>query len=158
MQKQKGFTLIELIAVIVILAILAAIALPRFMDATEEAHRAAVKGTGGALASAVALVRAQWEVNKTKGITAPNTDVAGFGAGDVDTNASGWPLGTGGALDCTELWDGVLQGSAPVIGTDYSAAASGTTCTYTYLLDGRTSGQRTIEYASATGVVTISAD
>lgn len=47
MLKQKGFTLIELIVVIVILGILAATALPKFVDLTGDAQKAAVHGLPG---------------------------------------------------------------------------------------------------------------
>lgn len=161
MQQQKGFTLIELVVVIVILGVLAAVALPRFMDATDDAHRAAVKGTGGALAAGVALVRSQWELNRAKGTTS-NTNVDGFGDGTVDANASGWPIGTatsGDADACVEIWKGVLQGSAPSVATsgtvDYVASGT-TTCTYAYSLDGGST--RSIQYDTTTGVVTIDAD
>ena len=95
MKQQKGFTLIELVVVIVILGVLAAVALPRFMNATEDAHTAAVNGTGGALAAGVALVRSQWELNRVKGIANPNLNVTNFGDGTVDVNANGWPISSG---------------------------------------------------------------
>ncbi|WP_252273483.1 prepilin-type N-terminal cleavage/methylation domain-containing protein [Pseudomonas subflava] len=172
MKNNKGFTLIELVVVIVILGILAAVALPRFMDATEDAHESAVKGAAGALASAVLLVRSQFELNRNggnQGCAGGNCqiDVQGFGNNSVDVNADGWPIGTQrtgtpgvnagmNPAACNQVFTNILQGSAPTVGTaagavDYVTTANGTVCTYTYQHDG---GDDLIEYDASNGEVT----
>lgn len=55
MRNQSGFTLIELITVIVILGALAVIALPRYIDLQDEAEQAATEGVAGNLAAASAV-------------------------------------------------------------------------------------------------------
>ncbi len=58
--SKKGFTLIELVIVIVILGILAAVAIPRFVGLTKEAKISAVKGFAGSLRAAADIVHAKW--------------------------------------------------------------------------------------------------
>ena len=105
-KKQKGFTLIELVVVIAVLGILAAFALPRFVDFTGNANAAARAGFVGSLSSAVGLAKAKYVAQGSTGTVTLDGGTA------ITMNASGWPDVTGtynSVPTCQTLINALLQ-------------------------------------------------
>lgn len=174
-QGQQGFSLIELVIVVIILGLLAVTALPRFLDVTDEAKAANVEGMAGGYATGVALARAQWESQGRP--TQAGVNTVWYDGTQLfltsENRSSATPVSPGYPVDnanrdgasnsetmsgarCVAVWNGILQnppaitaseGAADLAAARYFTNAVGGNCGY-WLVDSlqRTNDGR--DYAS----------
>lgn len=133
-KQQKGFTLIELIVVLVILGILAAFAIPRFAGVNSDARRAAVQGLAGSLRSSTALVHG---LSLARNVTNDTTGLITLEGQAIDI-VNGYPAAAGAkGIAATVLnMEGFVVNnsglSATQIGYSPSSLATSTTCRVVY--------------------------
>ncbi|MBA6414402.1 prepilin-type N-terminal cleavage/methylation domain-containing protein [Colwellia sp. 6M3] len=132
---QKGFTLIELVVVIVILGILAATAAPKFIDLTGDARRSVMEGVQGSINSAVNLAHAKALVSNQTGATGSITIgslsyamVNGYPAALANSTDG---LGVGSLLELDTDSDIEFTDAAPSVFT-HKGTATGDVCTISY--------------------------
>lgn len=125
-RANSGFTLIELIIVIVILGVLSVVALPSFIDLSDDANDAVLQSMNGSYQSVVDQVQLKWEVkgqpqggNNRNG---PQVEISPGLLVTVDRD-SGFPVGSNGIdapnnmsiADCEEVFNDLIE-------TDFTVA------------------------------------
>lgn len=164
MRLSSGFTLIELIVVIVLIGILSVTALPKFIDFSGDASQATFRATASAFKAGVDIIHLKWRIagdNQAQLNFIPIADPSV--GGDLSVNANGFPADTRGTSltlnsdnDCLDVWRAVLDSSDVEVASNDSAVYEAQynndfTCTYSLVSE----PSSTVDYDSTTGNVTI---
>jgi MSHA pilin protein MshB len=158
----NGFTLIELVVVIVMIGFLAVNAIPRFIDLTGQAKQANIEGMAGGFASGVSLARSKWE-SKARPKDANGINFVSYDGTTVyltsedknttpsirpgyivgTSNSAGINSGSMSASDCVAVWNSLLQ-QPPQIATNVSDINGNSSIQYLASVSG--SGASTLCY------------
>lgn len=132
MRKESGFTLIELVVVIVILGILAAFAVPRFVGMQDEARTSTLKGLSGSIKGAASLAHGKLLANQTSPESSNyNIDIQGQQVEFVANST--WPAATSDGID------DMLQDTTGFVSTTTNCQGNSTGNCITYSPEGTSS-------------------
>ena len=156
--NQSGFTLAELLVVLIIISVLSSIAIVRFVSIKDEAELARVESTAGAFKAAVKSVQITFNIQS---LSTRIQNLPNFGSGNVDTNNIGYPIGIDkgngnenigrGNAGCAGIWQGILETSDDVgtgANNDYQSYrhTGNRVCSYVYRSGGDTAGRNSAEF------------
>ncbi|MGF1760913.1 type II secretion system GspH family protein [Photobacterium sagamiensis] len=157
MKRQNGFTLIELVVVIVLMGIIAITAAPRFLNVQDDAKDSTYLSLKGSFQSAVTLFHSKWLID---GELDPNVSEGregdwGYTIYNLHFNKYGYPRVIGSQEECDDILENLLPDSSLTKDDDYTPVITGdgldgNMCTYNF-----TDAPYNLTYSETNGEVTL---